>query len=61
MSELQNACPKCGKERIMGEYANWDGNEIWRTVYCQDCGFKWNEIYTFSHNEDVNNCKKLDF
>lgn len=39
---------------------NCDEEEAWRTIECKDCGFQWNEVYTFSHNEDIVTCAKLE-
>lgn len=58
--EQFTSCPECGSETISGASGNMDDPAFWRTMRCRDCEYSWNEVYFFSHNEDVNTCKMLD-
>jgi hypothetical protein len=42
-------CPitTCGSDMIEVGTPNF-GEEMWRIVECHTCGFKWDEVYTFS-------------
>jgi formate dehydrogenase maturation protein FdhE len=61
MNIARETCPKCESDSIVAEFLNCDETEAWRTIACMDCDFMWNEIFTFSHNEDIVTCAKLDF
>ena len=57
-------CPKCGCEdfgdKILGGDLEQDHDTIWKEYECE-CGFSWQEIYVFSHNETTDgSCEKLD-
>jgi hypothetical protein len=45
-------CPKCHKDNFVSGRFESDGDYAWRTVKCA-CGFKWQEIFVFSCNEDL--------
>jgi predicted RNA-binding Zn-ribbon protein involved in translation (DUF1610 family) len=53
-------CLNCGSKDITADYLNCDEVSAWRTIECNECGFQWNEVYTFSHNEDIVTCAKLE-
>ena len=61
MSRMQAKCPVCGCELL--EYGDFyhDGLSFWQTAECTECHMMWNEVYEFSHNEDVVTCATLDF
>ena len=59
MNEPWDECPKCGGQ-VRGNYANFDTEQVWRTMRCNTCGFKWNEVYNFWRNENVNTTEELD-
>jgi C4-type Zn-finger protein len=53
-------CPKCNEYPRTYEDFNVDvDGTLWKTITC-GCGFKWNEVYKFNHNEDVDTCDWLD-
>jgi predicted Zn-ribbon and HTH transcriptional regulator len=47
------SCPKCQSELI--DAGHFDSNEdyAWRVATCEICGFEWQEVFTFDHNEDL--------
>ena len=55
------ACPKCGGRQIIkNDFEISNGVEVWQTLYCDSCGFTWNEVFAFSHNEDFTDGTALD-
>lgn len=30
-----------------------DGNHCWRLITCTECGKKWNEVFIYSHKEEI--------
>ena len=51
MAEQFDVCPKCGSKDI--EYGSYEyDDEIWQPQACNKCGFNWQAVYTFSHNEN---------
>lgn len=59
MAEQFSNCPQCHSEDI--EYKDYEfDNEIWQPVECNHCGFSWQAVYKFSHNETVGDCFLLD-
>lgn len=59
MKIASQKCLQCGSRDIRGHYMNCDEESAWRTIECEKCGFQWNEVFTFSHNEDVVTCAEL--
>jgi len=46
-------CPKCKcKDIVAGDFDS-DDNEAWREIECEQCGYKWLEVYKFSHLENI--------
>jgi hypothetical protein len=60
-AEMFGECPICGESLEANEFEE-EGNEAWRLVHCnnEDCLFEYQEVFTFSHNETVGSCIKLD-
>ena len=55
-------CPRCGlRNYLIAGYLMCDEDSAWRNITCENCGMTWNEVYRFSHNEDVVTCTKLEF
>ena len=49
-------CPKCGNNDFVSwDLSAWecDGEFVWQAVTCDQCGFMWNCVYSFSHYEDA--------
>ena len=61
MKIATDKCPVCGSKELKAFYLNVDESSTWRTITCNDCGMCWNEVYTFSHNEDIVTNATLDF
>lgn len=53
MAEQLCKCPHCKSEEI--ESDGYEPNEgvMIREMFCMKCGYKWNEIYEFNHNENL--------
>ena len=61
MTEKWYSCPKCGSPIIIrDEFQISNGTEVWRTCYCDQCGFTWNEVLGFHFNEDFTTGEILD-
>lgn len=60
MKIASEKCLQCGSDELRAHHVYCDEDTAWRTIDCKDCGFQWNEVYTFSHNEDIVTCAKLD-
>jgi len=48
-------CPNCGSENVTGGSFDSDiGWErrlptvVWQNVYCEDCDFEWQDVYTLT-------------
>jgi len=41
-------CPKCGKTDIDARGFDFEDEQVWSEVICNDCGFEWRDIYTLS-------------
>jgi len=57
-------CPKCGSDDfgngITGGDLEQDDGFVWKYYEC-DCGFSWQEVYQFLHNETTDGeCNELD-
>lgn len=61
MKIARETCPVCGSKKLEASYLYCDEEEAWRTITCEECGMCWNEVYAFSHNEDVVTCARLEF
>ena len=49
MIKMWNVCPKCGGEI---EYEDYEFEDtIWQPQSCVECGFEWQTVYQFTHNE----------
>jgi len=59
MAKQWNKCPKCDSEEITSCGFNSDEDTAWRICECNDCGFDWQEIFNFDHNEDFD-CNTLN-
>lgn len=40
-----DACPVCGGENLEGGEIEFDTDEAWRNVMCEDCGHQWVECF----------------
>ena len=61
MKIMTEECPKCGSDELEADYLNCDETTAWRTITCPRCKFMYNEVFTFSHNEDIVTCAELEF
>jgi formate dehydrogenase maturation protein FdhE len=61
MKIARQDCPVCGSENIKADYLYCDESSAWRSITCEECSMCWNEVYEFSHNEDVVTCAELEF
>lgn len=55
-------CPECLDLFFPDVWAEFDFNmdgSVRRTVTCQECGFKYDEVFVFSHNEDYDTHEKM--
>ena len=53
------ACPKCKSENDMDvDMLERDFDEAYCDVRCK-CGFSWREVFSFSHNETVEDVGRL--
>jgi DNA-directed RNA polymerase subunit RPC12/RpoP len=52
MNEMFYECPKCKSTAIPAEQFDVEGGIAWRAIRCEDCGFEWQEVFEFSHNEN---------
>jgi len=48
------SCPKCKSESLTADHFESDENCAWRVVTCDNCGFEWQEVFNFDHNENLN-------
>lgn len=49
-------CGQCGEPSAtfhIGDFEDVDTNCAAREMACTKCGWRWREIYLFSHTEDV--------
>lgn len=53
-------CPKCTSEDIMDRrsigykpFEHDGGRNIYRNMWCNDCGYRWTELFVFEKNIDV--------
>ena len=47
-------CPNCGSNWIEDEnYSRFDVGRLVIEVECQDCYFKWQEIWDFAMNKEI--------
>ena len=46
-------CPHCGKPYIQGSMVEIDGRYAIQKMSCLHCDYVWNDIYTFTHIEEV--------
>ena len=54
-------CPKCGGDDFDVGSMEFDDDYAWRTGLCNSCGFEWQEVYNFDHNEASDgSCNELD-
>jgi predicted RNA-binding Zn-ribbon protein involved in translation (DUF1610 family) len=37
-------CPKCKGSSVVAD--NWDGESQSQSIYCDDCGFNWREVFS---------------
>ena len=48
-------CPVCGSSEVTGD--SWEmcaaSAQSWQEVCCDDCGSSWDDVYRFSHRENV--------
>ena len=44
-------CPECGSENLQNIEGYFEDGGYSQHVWCEDCGQKWWEIYTFSKTE----------
>lgn len=51
MFNKYDRCPECNSDEVMdGEPSENFSGEVTITRVCLDCGFAWEENFTFSHN-----------
>ena len=53
-------CPKCKSESITANSFDIDGDIAWQEVVCSECGYAWNDVYTFSRAEMLDTDKEID-
>ena len=51
--ERHEFCPKCGDALIENETMCYDDTTMEMGYICNDCGYRWIEIWQFVHNEEV--------
>lgn len=53
-------CPKCKTDIYFG--GDWEADDkwAWREYECQNCDFKWQEVYEFIHAETIDAAYHLD-
>jgi len=48
-------CPKCHGDNVEGDFIeigmDGEGQVAWQTVRCNDCGFKYVDVYRYHHSE----------
>jgi predicted nucleic-acid-binding Zn-ribbon protein len=56
MANQYSECPKCGNDEwadsLLVDRWESDCEWVWRQISCGKCGFEWQEVYEFIHNED---------
>lgn len=51
-TKILKECPECGSEEIYkSDDFEFDYDELILNVECDDCGYSWREIYSFSRND----------
>ena len=55
--ENPTQCPMCESGDIVAGHADFDGTVCSQSVECEDCGYKWQDIYRLS---DVEEDEELD-
>lgn len=55
MSAAEMVCPVCGSSEVTGDSWEMDAAaaQSWQEVSCDDCGSSWEDVYRFSHRENV--------
>ena len=48
-----NHCPNCKGENITAGNYDFEGSSVWSEVSCDDCHFKWHDIYDLKDVEEV--------
>jgi len=53
-------CPYCDSPEITGGRSNYSGDTMWRTISCNNCSKRWDEVYDLVNVEeiDVSNWEK---
>lgn len=51
-TSMYNSCPKCGGDSLVADHMDYSYDTAWRRVECQLCGFEYQEVFDFLHNED---------
>jgi hypothetical protein len=44
-----NHCPMCESADITGGYVTTESLEAWQSVWCNECGAEWLDVFKFSH------------
>lgn len=42
-------CPVCESADITGGYVSAECLEAWQSVWCNECGVEWLDVFKFSH------------
>lgn len=55
MSAGEMVCPVCWSSEVTGDSWEMDAAaaQSWQEVSCDDCGSSWDDVYRFSHRENV--------
>lgn len=56
-------CPKCKSSDWGGKITGGDLEQEYDCAYREyecECGFSWREVFVFSQNETIEDCKLLD-
>jgi transcription elongation factor Elf1 len=48
-----NNCPICGSGDIASGTLQMYDKMVWCTVECEDCDATWNEVFSFTHSENL--------
>ncbi len=52
-----NNCPVCNSSKIIGGNIDNEDGECWQEVECESCKSSWQEVYNFSHIENLKKVK----
>jgi len=52
LDEPRDCCPACGCDDIQGYSWDMECEEVWQPVECNECEYKWTEVYVYDRNEE---------